>query len=331
MRYYFDFSFIESLPKLVKDEDIFDEFFRRFLKELFGNKIFILDPGEKEPAARENPIFRRLLDAGATLVSFPEIHEDIANNSDAPFKFFFLDNLSPLEITENYGYFALDSTSFENAWKVIQRYQEAVHRTLGEEITHWSELKDCDFPVNSIAFVDRYFFGNDKAIQNNLIPLLKSLNLKKLGKRKVDILFIGRDFIDDKQFKNSNFQRSFDLLCKHFDYVLGADGYNLSLIRVAKDTIPNEAKYHYRLLMTNNVVLLPGLGFDYFNSSPKSTEALTTRLFVRSKTYSSMSKYIIDFKSAFDKVHDKPYDTFSGCRRLTKNESTHALIKLPVL
>lgn len=96
MRYYFDFSFIESLPKLVKDEDIFDEFFRRFLKELFGNKIFILDPGEKEPAARENPIFRRLLDAGATLVSFPEIDHWYVLHFPAGYRQYYLKIRKPL-------------------------------------------------------------------------------------------------------------------------------------------------------------------------------------------------------------------------------------------
>jgi hypothetical protein len=328
MEYYFDFEFLLNLLEHSSDEDVLDDFVRRFLKEIHGRTIVLVLP-ENQSSILDNPILRRLIDAGCSLESLDNVKASLDDPNATPFRFYFSNLISETAIRTDYGYFAINTKSFDKIWKTLSSFSESVDKTFGNEVKSWSDLKEYNFlPINFIAFTDRYFFGRRNAIQDNFFPLFQTLKVKKLQKRKVDILIIGNQFTIENA-TNKHLEEVFETLSNFFDSTIGPESYNLSLIKVDSKTNPKDTVFHARTLITNNLFLKPGKGFDQFENGliKKETESITIRMFVRPKAYASCRPFFLDIKNAFEKVHDVFGDSLSGKRRLSKNEPVHSLVR----
>lgn len=328
MRYYFDYEFLEDLLDHESDNNLLDDFFKRFFREIHGRAIFILLPIEREEECVSHPFVRKVLDAGGKIGSRFTFESDADTVDDTPFKFFFLNTVSVEKLRSEHGYFAVNSRTFENTWSTVSNFSEAVEKTFGSEITSWKALKDLALPINFIVFADRYFFLRQDAMSENLFPIFESLKLKKLSKRKVDILVVGKEFSPERIFNNRHIKEAFETLTNYLDNKLGNDAYNLTFIRVDAATIPPDREFHFRVMATNNICLKPGNGFDQFGQDGRRPvlETMSMRLFIRSKTYPSLLPLLAPFKRAFEGVHDVYNDHQSGIRVLTKGEKKHCLI-----
>ncbi len=326
MEFYFDIDFFYLLTDQKLSEEVFDDFFKRFLARLNNSKVFFVAKDIQEVDLTIPNIFiQRILshsNAVPEVISLATVNEIISNADTIGFKFFFLnDALVTDSIIRDYGFIAINPITLNNIWSIIDSGRDNKRKYFSKEkgenlISNWSELNKYILPINSLIITDRYLFSSEEDVECNLVEILKNIGLKKLGKRKVDILIIGNEFFDYYKKRRGNrfytgnveFEQAFQkvklILGNIFD---SSEDYNFTLLRTDEKTIPAEREIHFRTLLSNGIFINPGHSFTILNrKGPKVGEYITIDYFLNSEIRNVNIEPLKLLKKALSKIVNEP-------------------------
>lgn len=280
MKFYFDIPFLSFLQK--KDEIVefvFDDF-KYFIESLCDEECIIVNDDDINLSTLSENRFYRLLSRVQNLksISYDQLSADIEDLDASCFKFYFLnEHVSVEEVRDNHGFYAYSSGELNDVWPKFhsRRANEDLMRYVDSEkskyhFNSWKDLNEFALPINTIVISDQYLFEFIDSFKFNLDGLLKSIGLKVLKKRKLDIVIITSDLIfsSDKSLKETSFDdrfiRAFEETLKILYKYLDESEFNFSLIKLGKTTNPKSTKVHFRTCITNTTFLNPHHSFTMF-------------------------------------------------------------------
>lgn len=326
MEFYFDIAFFYQLTDQKLSEEVFDDFFKRFLARLNNTKIYFVAKNIQAVDLTEPNIFiQRILtyyNAVPEIIDSTYLDDIISSTDTSGFKFFFLTEALVVDsIINDYGFLAINPNTLNEIWSIIDSGRDDKKRFFSKEkggnlISNWSQLNKCTLPINSLIITDRYLFSSEEDVEYNLVEILKNIGLKKLGKRKVDILIIGNEFYDcykkrrKNRFYNGNieFEQAFKKVKLTLDKIFGSsEDYNFTLLRTDEKTIPAEKEIHFRTLLSNTIFINPGHSFTILNKKgPKVGEYITIDYFLNSEIRNVNPEPLKLLKKALSKITDEP-------------------------
>lgn len=326
MEFYFEIDFFYKLTDQRLSEEVVDDFFKRFLSRLTNTKIYFIRKDNNEPDfTTPNVFIQRLLNYQNVLPEFilySNLNEKISNDESTGFKFLFLSEEFVCEtISNDYGYLTLNPGNFNEVWTIIDSTRDDKKRFFSKEDTKnafssWRQLNNYKLPLNSLIIADRYLFSSEDEVEYNLVQILKNIGIKRLGKRRVDILIIGNEFYDYYKKRKSNrfytgneeFKKAYNKVKEILNEIFGSEEYyNFTLLRTDEKTIPSEKEIHFRILVSNNIFINPGTSFTIFNNKgPRAGEYITIDNFLNNETRNVNLEPLKLMKKALIKIADEP-------------------------
>lgn len=325
MEFYFEIDFFYRLDQQKISEEVLDDFFKRFLARLNNSKVYFVVKNNKDvDLTFQNIFIQRILthyNAVPDIISLATLNDIISNIDANGFKFFFLsEELFSDSIIKDYGFLVINPNSLNKIWTSIDSGRDNKRKFFSKEkslntFSDWKELQSYILPINSLIIADRYLFSSEEDVEFNLVEILKNIGLKKLGKRKVDILIIGNEFYDfykkrkNNRFYNGNyeFEKAFTTVKSILDKIFeSSEDYNFTLLRTDEKTIPAQKDLHFRTLISNAIWINPGTSFTIFNRrGPKTGEYLTIDFFLNSEIRNVNLEPLKLFKKALSKISDE--------------------------
>jgi hypothetical protein len=311
MKFYFDIEFLDGLQKKDElDELTFDDFKYFVSKSLKNEECVLIGEDNLDNQKLTKTLFYRLLNQNTKsleLISRKDFVRDLEDPSDTCFKFIFFNEIIPVtDIRENFGLYAYSSDELNEVWRKFyaRRSTDDLKRYIDNKKTKysfssWKDLNEFSLPFNTFIITDQYLFETKESFRYNFYELLKSIGLKPLKKRKVNIVIItsdkifesekGKNKTDNKKiisFIQSNYKERID---QNFDLkpweindllfeiafleskkvilkLLKASEFNFTLIKLDKKSNPKSTKAHYRGCFTNTTFLNCGHSFTIFDT-----------------------------------------------------------------
>jgi hypothetical protein len=318
MEFYFDIEFIKELQFKSIDSEFFNDFVK-FLKQLSGTDIYLfIDSLEmSNEILSEYPLLKFINDSRPYLeLPHTELENILLNEKSTGFKSFFLNSIDTNAIRSNYGYFAFNSSEvivnaeLFNAGR--QDLQKVTSNEVGENnLNSWSQLKDYNYPINSIILTDRYFLARNKNLNINIFGLFDNLGLIPLKNKKIDICIITEVIFkkskegDPDWLMNRNFSEAYSLFIRHLNSLVGRNNYNLTILRVDELTDPKSFDFHQRILITNFFVIDSHPSFSFFekdsagNITVRVNEKVTFDFILWKRSRNTLAEGIAKMKKAF--------------------------------
>jgi|GEM_PF-1790877 len=177
-----------------------------------------------------------------------------------------------VEASEKYG-----TITFNNELLKFDYLNKNKGKAISSKVTDWSWLNSIDkgrYPSldvgNAMIIIDPFLlqdvtnYGFDKKIENNLYPIFKQLLPAKLNKKityQFDI-YVRKD----SNWINDDWKERYDFICDSIKYCCP----NLKFDVAIYDT----KEFHDRIIITNNVSIICGYGFDIISQhkQPKPTK-----------------------------------------------------------
>lgn len=326
MEFYFDIDFFHRLIEQKLSEEVFDDFFKKFLARLNNTKVFfVVKDDEIEKILHPNIYIQRILtcyNAVPEIISFKALNEVISSIKSTDFKFFFLNETILAEsIVNDHGFLVIQPTTLNSIWTILDSGRDNKRKFFSKDksehsISSWKELTKYNFPINSLIITDRYLFSSEDDVECNLIEILNNIGLKKLGKRKVDILIVGNEFYDYYKKRRNNrfytgnleFEKAFQKVKLTLTEIFkSAEHYNFTLLRTDEKTIPAARELHFRALISNVIFINPGHSFTIINKKgPKVGEYITIDSFINSEIRNVNPEPLSLLKKALSKIVNEP-------------------------
>ena len=211
--------------------------------------------------------------------------------------FIFRNNLQNPELTEaNTGICCITGATFYEKWQHYFKPRSfAVSKNpINNRLEKWSDLFfTYRYPSNAFVIVDNYVLSYEPNIKHNLLRLLKEvLYTSKFVKTEIDMIIVCENFykeIDDREV-------GIDKLYKEITgYLRNASFLNVNLCIV-------KAKYHDRIILSNNFVITSGNSFNYFryDGTTALPENTTLKLTPLTCDYSSIETYKAQLSNIID-------------------------------
>ncbi len=325
MEFYFDIEFIKELQNKTDNSDFYIDFVR-FLKQLHGSNIYVfIEPSNNNEDLLKNNLFLKYISDSRPFISrnHTELTSVIENKKTSGFKCFFINSLQSSNLRNEYGYFVLNSDEALNNSSLFDSGRQDLKKVTNERngenyLNSWSVLKDYQFPINALVINDRYLFNSENTLDINILSLISNLGLKPLDNVKIDVAIITEEIFNlnqtDKnptnEVLNKKFEIAFKVLAEHLNKLVGSENYNLSIIRVDRETNPKASQLHYRILFTNFFVINSEPSFSFFirkngNIIPRVKEDVNFDFLLWRRSIVSLEEKIKTIKEAFKNVNDQ--------------------------
>jgi hypothetical protein len=318
MEFYFDIKFIEDFQNQVNNDEIYYEFYK-FIKQLNG-KLFIFNTEEEiSKTILENSILLKNLTTVIPKFIPSSSYEDIISDEKTTgFKCFFVNQFDILELQNDYGYFATNSTELVKYYDLFnsgrQDLKKVTSPNIGENFLHsWTVLQQYSHPINSFIICDRYCFTRKNNLDINILSLISNIKLVPLNKRKIDILVITELIFEnqgqniDVSRKNSHLVELNNILRNHIENYLERDKYNLTIIKLDEHTTPRASDIHSRFLVTNFFSIDSHPSFSFFilrngNVVPRVNENVDFDYLIWRRSLIPMIEKLNHIKKAFTSI-----------------------------
>tara|TARA_R110002110_G_scaffold150258_21_gene341990 strand:- start:66 stop:995 length:930 start_codon:yes stop_codon:yes gene_type:complete len=262
---YFDIDFTDRpIQRVVKE--IITEYGRK--------KVFInYDINDFKVLDDENRIFA-LINNVARPNDIDSIEEHLFFNSDFKQTLVFTSqSYDWFKAAEDKGALCF---SFENYEKKIEEIINQLHFRidLSEKFNGWNFLQAYKLlSFNNITITDRYILKDNKTINNNLIPILKHLLLKKNDEIKIGIFAEKFNSLsDNKEHVKETAKKIYTLLNREF-------AKTKAQFSVINSNHIFDVDVHDRIILTNFSFLGCGKGFDFAPNKRSNSEILSETIF----------------------------------------------------
>ena len=323
MDFYFDIEFIKELQVRSDDSDVFIDF-KRFLKQLHCSNIFLFIESHELTVSCliDNPLLKYISDSSPFItLEHSDLNKILNNDNASAFKCFFLNSIDVETIRKQFGYFALSAFEIIKNDELFNAGRQDLIKVTSNEagenkLDSWSILKDYKYPINSVVINDRYFLNNKKSLNINILSLLDNIGLIPLKNRKIDICIITEEIFKKRKeeepyyLMNENFCYAYTIISNHLNSLIGSDSYNLTVLRVDKNTTPQSFELHQRILVTNFLVIDSVPSFSFFERnkdgkiSVRVQEKVSFDFILWKRSRNTLVSIINNMKEAFLKIED---------------------------
>ena len=217
---------------------------------------------------------------------------------------------------EEYGIIVICSENINDFKYLTFDQGVAIHKT---EYSNWKQcLGGHDIvPCNSLIVVDNYILNDSSSIEENLIRIFDSLIPLSLSESIIFQLTIFATLYDDRGSKHYNCETRLKEIKTILSSIRPNINFSVSIIKCSKD------KFHDRTIITNNLYIGCGAGFDLFKDgkSKKTTTVSVFHPFLNThkrwsrKAYSDLlldAGKVFNNASEYDVKKDYLYGAFLG-------------------
>tara|TARA_B110000238_G_C16105195_1_gene430089 strand:+ start:27 stop:968 length:942 start_codon:yes stop_codon:yes gene_type:complete len=267
MHIYFEKEFFNEFIDLELENkfvvDFSDEFLEKSLEyELFTN----FEEDDFHNLLRSNPYAQFIVD-GLEGITYGCSIDNFIINKDTVHKILLVNNFDDKKRWKT-GYEYISSANLIDKWQIytIKRDDLNLPTTLNENrpidlrFSSWDDLSRHKHPINDICIYDHYILndGYSERINDNLIPLLISLNKMSDNKKNIKLMCF------DNQLMPFDLERSINEKIGYIKKLI-KDEVGDCDVEIIIEPSRGDQRQHDRYIMTNLFIIERGKGFNIFD------------------------------------------------------------------